>query len=85
VHEGPVISSYLDAAMRLATYELIDGGATFYGHISDLPGVWATGESLEACRDELREVLEGWVVLGLALGHPIPPIGGLELRVPQAS
>ena len=70
--------------MRLATYELIDGGATFYGEINALPGVYAVGETLEQCRGVLREVLEEWVLLGLAMQHPIPPIAGIELRVREA-
>jgi hypothetical protein len=31
----------------------------------------------EACREELKEVLEGWIVLGLSLGHELPEVDGL--------
>ena len=80
---APVLTSYLDAAMRHAHYELIDGGATVYAEIPGLNGVYATSLTVEECRAELREVLEEWVLLGLTMGHAIPPVDGIELRVPE--
>ena len=44
-----------------------------------MPGVLATAETLEACRDELQDVLEGWIILGLRLGHSFPTAGGVDL------
>ena len=46
--------------MSHATYELLDDG-TFYGEVPPLAGVYANANTLEACREELAEVLEGWV------------------------
>ena len=57
--------------MRRARYEIL-GDGTFYGEIPGLQGVYANAETLEDCREQLRKVLEGWIVLGLRLGH-IPP------------
>ncbi len=59
--------------MRHATYEAIEDG-TYYGHIAtaNLTGLWANAPTLEACRDELKDVIEGWVMLGIALYHEIP-------------
>ncbi len=48
----------------------------YYAHIPDLPGVWATGKTLEDCRNELISVIEGWIVLRLRMGDPIPTING---------
>jgi predicted RNase H-like HicB family nuclease len=81
---APVLSSYLDAAMRRAHYELIDGGETVYAEIPGMDGVYATSATVEACRTELREVLEEWVLLGLAMRHAIPPVDGIELAVREA-
>jgi predicted RNase H-like HicB family nuclease len=39
-----------------------------------IQGVWANADTLEACREELREVLEEWIILGLKMGHHIPVI-----------
>ena len=48
--------------------------------IPGLQGVWANADTLEACRDELREVLEEWIILGLKMNHHIPVIDGIELN-----
>lgn len=34
----------------------------YFGKIEDLQGVWANADSLEACREELKEVLEEWIL-----------------------
>lgn len=44
-------------------------------------GVWANAETLEGCRNELQEVLEGWIILGLRLQHTLPVIDGIELTL----
>jgi len=44
------------------------------------PAVFHNADSLEACRDELREVLEEWIILGLKMNHRIPVIDGIELN-----
>ena len=76
-----MLTAYIQAAMRHARYEIIEDPQPFYGAIPECQGVWATGRTLEACREELQEALEDWIVLGLRLGHPIPEIDGLP--VPQ--
>ncbi len=73
-----MLTSYIGAAMRRARYEILPDG-TFYGEIPGFQGVFADAPTLEACRDELQEVLEGWIALGLRLGHPLPVIEGIEL------
>ncbi len=76
-----MLTAYLQAALHHATYERLDAGEGFYGCIPELPGVYATGPTLEACRDELASVLEEWVLLGLRMGHAIPPLDGIDLAV----
>ena len=75
-----MLTRYIQAALRKAHYEMIEEEASFYGHIPECPGVWAAGDTLEACREELQEVLEDWVSLGLRLGHPLPEIDGIRLE-----
>ena len=72
-----MLTRYIQAALRKAHYERIEEEGSFYGHIPECPGVWATGKTLEGCREELQETLENWVSLGLRLGHPIPEIEGI--------
>lgn len=53
-----MFAEYLQAAMRHATYERLADGS-FYASIPGFQGVWADAQTLEACREELVEVLEG--------------------------
>jgi len=76
-----MLTAYIAAALRRAHYELLPDDGTFYGAIPGLDGVWAQAPSLEECREELQEVLEEWIVLGLRMGHPIPSIDGITLTV----
>jgi predicted RNase H-like HicB family nuclease len=68
--------------MHRATYELLSDG-TFYGEIPGFQGAYANAETLESCREELQEVLEGWIILGLRLGHAMPVVDGIELAVKE--
>ena len=52
-----MLTEYLNKAMEHAHYEIIDDEEPYYGGIPELPGVWATGRSLEACRRNLSSVL----------------------------
>ena len=77
-----MLTEYIGAAMHLAKYELLPDDEGYYGEISVLQGVWANGPTLEFCREELRQALEGWLVLGLRLGHPLPVLAGIDLNAP---
>jgi len=70
---------YIDTAMRHRQCEYLDEDDLYFCSIPNLPGVWATGETMDQCVSELHEVLEGWIELGIELGHTIPMIDGLEL------
>lgn len=76
-----MLSEYLRAAMRQAHYEILEDDGTFYGEIPGFDGVWANAATLEACRDELEEVLEGWIVLSLSKNLPLPTVDGLSLEI----
>lgn len=74
-----MLINYIQAAMRQGTYQLLEDG-TFYGEIPGLQGVYANAATLEACRELLQEVLEGWIILGLRLQHTLPVVDGIELN-----
>jgi len=76
-----MLTDYIKAAMKRAKYEIIDDPNPFYGEIPDLPGVWANGPTLEACRDELEEVIEEWILLGIKFGDPLPVLDGIDLNI----
>ena len=75
-----MLTSYINAAMRRATYEILSD-RTFYGEITGFSGVYANAPTLELCCEQLQEVLEGWIVLGLHLGHTLPEVDGIRLNV----
>lgn len=49
------------AALRHANDEILSDDGTYYGEIPICNGVYANAQTLEACREELKEVLEEWI------------------------
>jgi predicted RNase H-like HicB family nuclease len=80
-----MIRQYIDAAMRQAKYEILAEDSTYYGEIPGLEGVYANAASLEACRDELEEVLEEWVLFRISRSLAVPVIDGRTLEVRKVS
>lgn len=75
-----MLASYLDQAMEIALYEIIEDERTYWGEIPGLQGVWARHETLEGCRRELREALSDWIALRLRLGLTIPILANIDLN-----
>lgn len=71
---------YMDQAMELASYEMIEDEGSYWGEITGLQGVWARSKTLEGCRRELREALSDWLALRLRLGLDIPVLAGIDLN-----
>ncbi|MBC8151440.1 MAG: type II toxin-antitoxin system HicB family antitoxin [Bacteroidetes bacterium] len=65
-----MITEYIQAALKQAHYELEE--SVHYGEIPGFDGIIAYGESLELCREQLIDVLEGWLIVGIRHGHPLP-------------
>jgi predicted RNase H-like HicB family nuclease len=80
-----MLKNYIRAAMGKARYEILPDDSTFYGEIPGFEGVYANAETLEACRDELEEVLEGWILLRVSLHYPLPPVDGIELTIGEVA
>jgi predicted RNase H-like HicB family nuclease len=76
-----MLTPYIAAAMRHATYEILPDDGSYYGEIPGFQGVYANAPTLEACREQLQEVLEEWILLGVALHHPLPTVDGLDLTI----
>jgi len=79
-----MFTKYILAAMRKAHYEILPDG-TFYGEITGFKGVYANADTLEECREELEEVLEGWILLRVSLHYPLPSVDGIELVVGEVA
>jgi predicted RNase H-like HicB family nuclease len=79
-----MLTEYLEAAMKRARYEILSDDNTFYGEIPGFDGVYANSSNLETCRNELREVLEEWILLSISRHLPLPVIDGIDLAVKEA-
>ncbi len=77
-----MISRYIDRALRAAHYSPLEEGG-FCATVPALRGVIATGTTVEACRDQLSEVIEEWVLLRVARGLTVPAIRGARIQVRQ--
>jgi predicted RNase H-like HicB family nuclease len=67
-----MLLDYINAAMRQARYEILSDDGTFYGEIPTFNGIYANADSLEACRQELAEVLEEWILFRVSRNLPLP-------------
>jgi predicted RNase H-like HicB family nuclease len=74
-----MLSSFINAALKRAKYETLENGV-IYAEVPELQGVWAEGKTVEECRNELVEVIEGWLFLKLKDGDPIPVLEGIDLN-----
>jgi len=76
-----LLNDYIKAALRRARYELLDDDDSVYAEVPELPGVWANAPTWEECRDQLAEVVEGWVLLGIKRGAEIPVLDSVDLNL----
>lgn len=79
-----MLTEYIAAAMERAEFKTIEDG-TIFGEIPPIRGVWSNADTVEEAREELREVLEGWIILALSRNIPIPSVGGVEITVPTVA
>jgi hypothetical protein len=75
-----MLAQYLDLAIKMARYEIVEDDRTCWGEIPGFQGVWAKHETRPGCQRELREGLSDWVALRLRLGLDIPEVGRLNLN-----
>lgn len=62
-------TDYIQAAMKQATYRLLEDGS-YFGEIPSFKDeVWSHDTTLADCQDGLRSVLEEWIVDQLYLHH----------------
>jgi len=80
-----MLLEYLQAALRHAHYEILKDDGTYYGEIPECAGVYANAATLEACREELWQVLEEWVLFRVHRNLPLPIINGIELSIKEVA
>lgn len=74
-----MLSEFILRKLKNARYKLLKDGS-YFGEIPGLRGVWANANNLEGCRQELREVLEDWILLKVRDRERVP---GFQLRIDQ--
>lgn len=80
-----MITEYIQAAMRKAKYEILEGDEGFYGEIPGFQGVWANAPTLEGCREDLAEALETWLLFRISRGLKVPTVGRQSLEIEFAA
>jgi len=80
-----MLLEYINAALRHARYEILTDDGAYYGEIPECNGVYANAATLEVCRQELREVLEEWVLLRVHRHLSLPVIDGIELTIKEVA
>ena len=65
-----MLTNYIQAAMNQAKYEILPDDGYYYGEIPGLQGVYAHAKTAEACREELQEVLEEWILFRVSRNLP---------------
>ncbi len=78
-----MIRHYVEAALHRARYTQIEDGA-YCAEVRGLKGVIATGDTLEACRAQLEEVIEEWILVRVARGLAVPALGSARIRIRRA-
>lgn len=72
-----MLSEFIEKKLKIAQYKILKDGS-YFGEIPGLKGVWSNAKNLEDCREELREILEDWLLLKIRDCEKIP---GFELKI----
>lgn len=77
-----MIVEYVNKALEKTVYKKLEDG-TWFAEIPGFEGVWSNAPNVEACRKELVEVLEEWLILKLRDNDPVPPLDGVVLKITE--
>jgi predicted RNase H-like HicB family nuclease len=73
------LSRYVEAALQQAEYSRDENGVVI-AQVPGASGFFSQGDTFEEARENLREVIEGNVLLALQLGLDIPVIEGVTIE-----
>jgi predicted RNase H-like HicB family nuclease len=73
------LSAYVEQALKLAEYEK-DENDIVVAHVPNVSGFFSQGENFEEARDNLKDAIEGNLLVALQLGFEIPTIAGVEIK-----
>jgi predicted RNase H-like HicB family nuclease len=75
--------SYVTAALAQADYAPDEDGVVI-AQVLGAPGFFAQGDTFEEARTNLRDAIEGTVMVALQLGWSIPAIEGIVIEEQDA-
>ena len=78
------LARYIEEALKRAEYSRDENGVVI-ARVPKASGFFAQGDSFEEACGNLREVIEGNVLLALQLGLEIPRIEGIEIEERQVT
>ena len=73
------LAQYVEQALKIARYSVDEQGLVL-AKVPGASGFFTQGESVEETRNNLRDVIEGNVIVALQLGLAIPRIEGAPIR-----
>jgi len=73
------LSEYVNAALKLAEYERDEDGVVI-AQVPNASGFFSQGDTFEEARENLRDAIEGNVMLALQLGFEVPVIEGIPIE-----
>lgn len=80
-----MLTDYIRAALHRARYEILPDDSSFYCEIPGFEGVYSDAATLEACREELAEVLEEWILFRVSRNLSLPVVDGIELVIKEVA
>jgi predicted RNase H-like HicB family nuclease len=80
-----ILPDYIRAAMRRIHYETIEEDGSVFATIPGFDGLWANALTKAEVNEELESALEGWILVGIAHGHEIPILDGIDLTVREVA
>jgi len=80
-----MLLEYIQSALNHAKYEILPEDGSYYGEVPECNGVYANSDTLEVCREELREVLEEWLLFRIYRNLSIPVIDGISLDIEEVA
>ena len=72
-----MLNEFITKKLKNAKYKILEDGS-YFGEIPGLSGIWANANNLEKCRQELKEVLEDWLLLKVRDRQPVP---GFKIKI----
>jgi len=70
---------YVEEALNRAEY-ITDENGVVIGRVPEAPGFFAEGKTRREGEENLRDVIEGNILLALQLGFDIPPLPGIDIQ-----